>query len=190
VRAKQCTQNSVHTAESDEGWSFCNIGGERKLHPANCVDQEQAAKYCATRGKRLPTEAEWERAARGDDGRDWPWGNQPPATCWQAILTGVNGTCGERRGTREVGSTIDGKSPFGAFDMAGNVFEWVADGFEPYPSSEISDPFAAPKPGGKGVLRGGSWDYAVAWAKTTARFTLPRKTGHVSVGFRCAKTVE
>jgi eukaryotic-like serine/threonine-protein kinase len=170
-----CSPNRVHTGDTIETAYGCNTDKERPKHPANCVDRAQAEKYCAFVRKRLPTEAEWEYAARGTDGRDYPWGNAPPTTCSMAILTGMTGECGDRKGTWEVGTTASGKSPFGALDMAGNVWEWVA---------------GAAEPDGKGVLRGGSWDYAITSAKTSYRLPFPVTSGNVSVGFRCARDGE
>jgi formylglycine-generating enzyme required for sulfatase activity len=179
-----CASNKVHGEGVQETTYGCN-GKEKPLHPANCVDREQASKFCKFSGKRLPTEAEWELAARGTDARDYPWGNAAPTSCAQAILTGMTGDCGDRKGTWDVGTTAEGKSPYGAFDMAGNVWEWVADGFAEYPSAAVIDPRVAPSP--KGVLRGGSWDYATTSAKTTYRLAFPAATGNVSIGFRCAR---
>jgi formylglycine-generating enzyme required for sulfatase activity len=106
-------------------------------------------------------------------------------------LRGLAGACEKKLETFEVGLTPDGKSPFGAWDMSGNVWEWVADGYADYPGTEVTDPFTAPTNGPEagGVLRGGSYDYAVPVAKTTSRLALLRTAGHVSTGFRCAKSV-
>ncbi len=191
VTEKKCTSRTVHTAEMVETAYGCNTASEKPNHPANCVDRLQAERYCAFVNKRLPTEAEWEYAARGSDGRDYPWGNTPPATCSMAILSGVTGACGDRRGTWEVGTTIEGKSAFGALDMAGNVWEWVADGYEPYPATPdaaaLVDPKSPLPAGGRGLLRGGSWDYAVVSAKTTYRLPFYAGSGNISIGFRCAR---
>jgi formylglycine-generating enzyme required for sulfatase activity len=191
VRAKSCALNRVHTGDKETGAlanSVCNTGFDPATdrHPVNCIDQEQAGQYCKTNGKRLPTEAEWELAARGTDGRAYPWGSNPPTTCWMAIVTGASGSCA-RKGSWEVGTTADGKSPFGAFDVAGNVWEWVADGWEVYPTSEVTDP-QVPLNAARGVLRGGSWDYSAASAKSTSRLALGRSWAHLSTGFRCAMT--
>ncbi|MEO8796646.1 MAG: SUMF1/EgtB/PvdO family nonheme iron enzyme, partial [Polyangiaceae bacterium] len=186
VHAGACTKNHLKLGDKDVT-TGCNQGGdlETARHPVNCIDQDQANTYCKSVGKRLPTEAEWELAARGTDGRMYPWGNDKPTTCWMAIVGGVSGACA-RKGTWEVGTTVDGRSPVGAFDMAGNVWEWVADGYEAYPKSDITDPFV-PATGSRGVLRGGSWDYSMGAARTTSRLALSRSVAQISTGFRCAK---
>jgi eukaryotic-like serine/threonine-protein kinase len=183
-----CTANkNVHAGETIESNWGCNTLKDTPRHPANCVDREQAEKFCGYASKRLPTEAEWEYAARGTDGREYPWGNNPPTTCTMSALLGMAGECRERKGTSEVGHTVDGRSPFGALDMSGNVWEWVSDGYEPYPSAEVSDPSVALTPQTRGVLRGGSWDYAPTSAKTTYRLPFQANIGNISTGFRCAR---
>jgi formylglycine-generating enzyme required for sulfatase activity len=166
----------------------CNAVGDPNFarQPINCVTQEQAATYCRSLGKRLPTEAEWELAARGTDGRVYPWGNDIPHSCRQAIVGGLEGPCGARKGTWEVATTVDGMSPSGVYDMAGNVWEWVADDFEGYPRERVVDPFLPPRTS-KGIVRGGSWDYSGLAAKTSTRLQLERTFALNNVGFRCAK---
>jgi formylglycine-generating enzyme required for sulfatase activity/serine/threonine protein kinase len=193
VEDRACSSNKVHAGEVVDSTYGCNTDKERPKHPANCIDRMQAEQYCTFARKRLPTEAEWEYAARGTDAREYPWGNAAPTTCAQAILTGMVGECGDRKGTWEIGTTAEGKTPFGALDMAGNVWEWVADGYDAYPTVDaggVIDPSLALQPSGKGVLRGGSWDYSVTSAKTTYRLPFAATSGNVSTGVRCARDAE
>ncbi len=190
VGVNECSGNHLRAPDAKDSTNGCNLGDDPATakHPVNCIDQEQAIAYCKYSGKRLPTEAEWELAARGTDGRKFPWGNQNPTTCWFAIVGGVSGACA-RKGTWEVGTTADGRSPYGAYDMAGNVWEWVADGYEMYPTSDVVDP-VVPATGLRAVLRGGSWDYSIGAARTTSRLALSRGIAQISTGFRCAKDLE
>jgi len=140
--------------------SFCNIGTTGKDdHPANCVTWNGANAYCAWVGGRLPTEAEWEKAARGTDGWRCPWGNAG-VSCYYAVMDDENSGsegCGTG-GTLPVGSRPEGVSPYGAYDMIGNVTEWVADWFgeDYYASSPATDP-PGPETGEWRVVRGGAW---------------------------------
>jgi formylglycine-generating enzyme required for sulfatase activity len=200
VSAGKCVSSAIHDdaraapdAEDVEKFaSSCNERHpERGNHPINCVDQRQARAYCAFVGKRLPTEAEWEYAARGTDARTFPWGEEKPG-CTHAAVSGCAKPTPGLAGTKPVGAFPDGKSPFGAFDMSGNVFEWVEDGWstKPYVRSDGAvDPLVRGGPEA-GVLRGGSWDFSAAQLVSTFRLKYPRTAGHVSTGFRCAKTME
>jgi len=196
VAAKKCTGTNVHGPDVGESeaqkWApFCTgLDGTKARHPINCVDRAQAANYCAFVGKRLPTEAEWEYAARGTDERLYPWGNDAP-TCTMANLSRNKGECaGRPQGTMEVGSFPDAKSPFGALDLIGNVWEWVADEWDPdvYKQPNQKDPLV--KKGEKGVLRGASWDYSASVAKATFRLSFDKTRGHVSTGMRCARSAD
>ncbi|WP_437943102.1 bifunctional serine/threonine-protein kinase/formylglycine-generating enzyme family protein [Sorangium sp. So ce281] len=198
VEAGRCTPSGLHgpratDADVEQRGALCTAADPAKSqHPISCVDQAQAAAYCAFAGKRLPTEAEWEYAARGADGREYPWGNEPPG-CAHAVVSRPpgQGCSGRGRGTQEVGSAKAGASPSGALDMAGNVWEWVADGWDPgvYARGAQTDP-QVPATGSRGVLRGGSWDFSASTAKATFRLAYDREAGDVSTGFRCARSVD
>ena len=192
VKAGNCTATRMQQTSGGHTINAasvsCNAVGDPNFarQPINCVTAEQAVTFCRSLGKRLPTEAEWELAARGTDGRSYPWGNDAPHSCRQAIVGGLDGPCGARKGTWEVATTVDGTSPSGAYDMAGNVWEWIADDFEAYPKERVVDPFLPPRTG-KGIVRGGSWDYSGLGAKATMRLQVDRTFALNNVGFRCAK---
>ena len=197
VAAKKCTASGVHGPQVNEADAtkynaFCTERSPQKArHPVNCVDREQAAAYCVFAGKRLPTEAEWEYAARGKDERLYPWGNEEPSCTMGNFARKALECTGRQRGTMEGGSFPNQKSAFGALDMAGNVWEWVADSFEPgaYTKEGRKDPLVSTGVY-LGVLRGGSWDFAPSVSKATFRFAFDHATGHVSTGFRCAQTAD
>lgn len=151
-------------------------------HPINCVDFGQAAAYCDFVKKRLPTEQEWEYAARGDDGREYPWKDGPPGgqLCWngEGNDLGVN----NRHGTCPVGHFPAGASPFGALDMAGGVREWTA-------TTYCLSPEGKECKGDRKVIRGGGWNNVKAeHVRAQDRSSEQVKARVDDLGFRCART--
>jgi formylglycine-generating enzyme required for sulfatase activity len=183
---RQCVEDSAACDKPNTG-KFCNWGEEKRdEHPVNCVDWFQAKKYCEWKGRRLPREAEWEKAARGPKGNKYPWGNDDfgaDSKLWANI---ADETAKRELGSRiqsddkgyddkfpttaPVGSFLEGASPYGALNMSGNVWEWVWDKI----------------PGGRG-LRGGSWDINARDARASYRLSYAPDARSSSVGFRCAQ---
>ena len=179
VRGGDCTEPSMVS-------DACNwTHRDRSQHPVNCVTWDQADRYCHALGKRLPTEAEWEMAARGSDGRLYPWGAERPS-CERAIMSDGGDGCG-RRSTWPVGSKPLGASPVGALDMVGNVAEWVADDYDraAYASSPARNPLVDRGGGAKRVRRGGSFREDGP-LRATSRDGLEGRLGGISTGLRCA----
>ena len=152
--------------------------------PAVNVNWTDASAYCRSRGARLPTEAEWEYAARGPIGRSYPWGETRP----NASLARFGG---QERKALTIGSLPQGATPEGVHDLAGNVAEWVQDWWHPnyYAKSPSADP-TGPTEGDYRVARGGSWNQPPDELRASARLYHNPEKGAGHIGFRCAKSAE
>ncbi|HNT53901.1 MAG TPA: SUMF1/EgtB/PvdO family nonheme iron enzyme [Anaerolineaceae bacterium] len=165
--------------------------------PVVNTDWNAATAYCAWAGRELPTEAQWEKAARGTDGRLYPWGNEWEGS--RANYCDINCEIDDLKDSRHddffafvapVGSFPDGASPYGALDMAGNVYEWVSDYWaDHYIVEKTPTPNpTGPKSGQYRIVRGGSWNYEKLRCQTTDRFKSGQDFQSGYIGFRCATT--
>ena len=163
-------------------WKNKKIPPGKENHPVVNVSWKDAQAFCAWAGVRLPTEAEWEKAARGTDGRKYPWGNEPPTM----ELCNFNSNAG---GTTPVGSYPKGASPYGVMDMVGNVWEWVNDWYDgSYYSQSPSENPQGPATGKYRVLRGGSWYNDDDFVRSANRFVNDPDYWVSSRGFRCVRS--
>ena len=183
---------------------LCNARApeDRGKHPINCVTWADADTFCRAQGKRLPTEAEWEFAARGPDGRIYPWGDEEPSANFlnacgaECVAWGKRNRVEEQAmygdddgfpNTAPVGSFPAGKSRYGVQDVVGNVWEWVSDYYAPYDGAIADDP-RGPAEGDERVIRGGGWNGAYpSWVRPTFRYHADPEQRSYGIGFRCAK---
>jgi len=198
VNAGNCNNNNSskpHYSTVNEDLA-CNLGADgNEDHPMNCVTRNGAKAYCEWAGKSLPTEAQWEKAARGTDGRKYPWGNEPEVNCDYVVMaskdssTGAEDAC-SADGTMSVGSFEVGVSPYGVYDMIGNVDEWVSDNYgEKYYEVSPSEDPTGPETGDLGILKGGSWWFTGldnALRSSVRKYYNPDYGNQVS-GFRCVE---
>jgi formylglycine-generating enzyme required for sulfatase activity len=183
---------------------LCTFGDPARAdHPINCVSWDMASLYCKASGKRLPTEAEWEYATRGPDGRIYPWGDEAPTekhlnacgsecVAWakdhKVQLTALYPASDQFATTAPVGKFEAGRSRFGPYDVVGNVWEWVADWEGAYTAEDKSNP-TGPEAGEKKVIRGGAWNGSFAsWLRPSFRYAQDPKAQSHGIGFRCVKS--
>jgi formylglycine-generating enzyme required for sulfatase activity len=172
-----CTAPGCTTPSMSDGTCTWRTG--RENYPVNCIDWASSRAYCQSRGGDLPTEAQWEYAARGPDGRNYPWGSQAPSA---SLL------CWNRPQPCAVRSFAAGNSPFGLYDMAGNVYEWTLDWYEDHytaGATPLVDP-GGPASGSGRVYRGGAWYFSDPnLVRNAWRYSVVPTWRGGDVGFRC-----
>ena len=153
--------------------------------PVVGVTWYDAEKFCQWRKARLPTEVEWEKAARGTDGREFPWGDN-----WDPSITNTGDEAEEEEGIAQIGSFPNNASPYGVYDMSGNVWEWVQDWYKANKGSKDNDPEYGET---NKVIRGGSGGmghYAISYFyRNATRQYAPPDTVAEDIGFRCVKDI-
>ncbi len=184
---------------------ICTFGDPARTdHPINCLSWQMANDYCQSADKRLPTEAEWEYATRGPDGRVYPWGDEEPTALHLNACGNECSAWGKQHGTllealypandgfattAPVGSFPKGRSRFGPYDVVGNVWEWTSSWFGDYSAEAQSNP-SGPENGERRVIRGGAFNGSYSsWLHPSFRYgQVPLAQSH-GIGFRCASAV-
>ena len=164
-------------------WKGSTVPEVFKDHPVVNVDWHDATAYCAWAGKRLPTEAEWERAARGTNGRRFPWGDVEPTRVLANYLNQWrDGAALEPVGSHPLGASVEGVQ-----DLEGNVWEWVADWYDPhyYENGPTRNP-EGPSEGTRRVIRGSGWESEAPLLRSAHRLSSDPKNRNHTLGFRCA----
>ncbi|MBX3127729.1 MAG: SUMF1/EgtB/PvdO family nonheme iron enzyme [Polyangiaceae bacterium] len=205
--ARQAYWPNITKSDEKAYSQLCNEAApERDDHPINCVTWQQADTYCKRQGKRLPTEAEWEFATRGPDGRIYPWGDDDPTTLH---LNACDKDCADWAtrarvdvrvlfenesdgfaATSPVGKYERGKSRFGPYDVVGNVWEWASDYKGRYTKDQARNP-TGPESGERRVIRGGAWNGGdKSWLRPSFRYGSDPEVRSPAIGFRCAKPIE
>lgn len=174
VEAKKCKSpyvNNLNKIQKYYGDPYYND------YPVVNLTWQQASDYCQWIGGSLPTEAQWEKAARGEYGRVYPWGNDLPNRTYANYDSNIGDIS-------KVGSFENGMSRFGAMDMAGNVWEWVQDRYGNYDAGNLKNP-SGPNSGSERVIRGGSWGSDAESIRSSNRFSTSPDRFYANLGFRC-----